>query len=74
MSRVPKLGTVDDREQRTTLARKDDEVYRKKISDARHLIYADNCAVTNDKVEAILKEHSLTPNAVSSSASNFLSQ
>jgi hypothetical protein len=65
MSCVPSLGTTGDREQRVSLARKDDADFREKTSAARELIYVRNYAVTNDQVEAKLKEHSLTPNTVS---------
>lgn len=65
MSHVPNLGTVEDREQRTSLARKDDADFRDKNSAARDLIYVGNYTITNDRVEAQLKEYSLTPNIVS---------
>jgi hypothetical protein len=66
MSRVPNLGTTEDREHRGTLTRKDDADLREKVSAAHDLIYVSNYAVTNDRVEAKLKEHSLTPNQVRS--------
>jgi hypothetical protein len=65
MSCVPSLGTTGDREQRVSLARKDDADFWEKTSAAQELIYVRNYAVTNDQVEAKLKEHSLTPNTVS---------
>jgi hypothetical protein len=64
MSRVPQLGTVEDREQHSSLAREDDHTYRQKISDARDLIYVKNYAVNTTQIEDKLKDDSLTPNAV----------
>jgi hypothetical protein len=54
----------DDREQRLSLARKDDPTYRERIASARELIYIKNYAISNDHVENLLKESSLSPNAV----------
>jgi hypothetical protein len=54
----------EDREKRVSLARKDDSSYRERISSARKLIYVDNYAISNEHVENLLKENSLTPNAV----------
>jgi hypothetical protein len=68
MSRVPNLGTAEDREQRASLSRNDDADFRERTSAARDLIYGSNYAVTNDQIEAKLKEQSLTPNIVSSQA------
>ena len=58
------VGTVDDMDQRTRLARKDDDDHRRKISVARDLIYKNNKAVNTSGSEAILFPESLTATAV----------
>lgn len=51
--------------QRKSLARVDDEVKRSTVQKAREYIFGRNLAVDSDLVESLLKEQSLTPNAVS---------
>jgi hypothetical protein len=54
-----------DMKQRRTLARVDDENRRSKVDLARDIIYNRNFAVNSKHVEALLKEESLVPTAVS---------
>lgn len=59
------MGKVQDMKNRKILARVDDEKRRRMIGTARDIIYNKHYAVDSDKVEAILKEHSLVPTVVS---------
>ena len=69
MSRVYRMGMVQDMKERKTLARVDDEIRRRKVELARDIIYNKNYAVDNANVEAILKPESLVPTAVSDNLS-----
>lgn len=66
------MGMVQDMRQRQSLARIDDENMKEKIQTARDLIYKQNYAIDNERVEAQLKEHSLVPTAVSIQFNYFL--
>ncbi|KAH9914268.1 hypothetical protein B0H21DRAFT_896115 [Amylocystis lapponica] len=61
MDCVPQLGTSEDRAVRETLARKDDAERQLQVSAARDLIYKDGYVVNSEKVDELLKEHSLIP-------------
>jgi hypothetical protein len=54
-----------DMKQRHTLARMDDKNRREKVDLARDMIYNRNFVVNSKHVEALLKEESLVPTAVS---------
>lgn len=58
------MGMIQDMRHWQSLARIDDEMLREKIQAARNLVYQKNYAVDNERVEALLKEHSLVPTAV----------
>lgn len=67
MKDVPAMGQKRDRHNRIRLARNDDEARRKKISEARGLIYEKMYAVTADAVVARLADKSMVPSDVSPS-------
>lgn len=71
LTRVDKLGTVEDINQRKKLARVDDENKRGKVAKARDHIYRRNVAVDNDAVEKLLKDQSLVPTDVSHSSCTY---
>ncbi|KAH7917228.1 hypothetical protein BV22DRAFT_1026772, partial [Leucogyrophana mollusca] len=73
MSRVPDMGKETDILQRTTLARTDNDEYRRKIAASRKFIYEKNFAINYAKVEDLLKPESLLPtsNAFSETLSTF---
>lgn len=58
------LGTHTDRELREEKARKDDELWRRLVEDARKLMYKDGYAVNGDTVNNILKDISGVPTKV----------
>lgn len=64
LSRVQRMGMTQDMAQRRTLARIDDHEQRNKIQSARAIIYEGNYAVDNERVENLLKTHSLVPTEV----------
>lgn len=64
LERVHNLGMKNDRKQRKTLARIDNQHRRDLIEDARKIIYDLNRPVSCKKVENILKEHSYVPTEV----------
>jgi hypothetical protein len=59
------LGMVRDMQQRETLRRMDDESKKNLVATAREIIYKKNYAVNYEGVDALLKEQSLVPSAVS---------
>ena len=59
------LGMLRDMKQRDTHARVDDEARKHKVRAARDIIYNKNYAVDGEAVQALLKEQSLAPTAVS---------
>lgn len=61
ISRIYRMGMVQDMKERKTLARVNDDDRRRKIERARDIIYRQNYAVDNANVEAILKPQSLVP-------------
>jgi hypothetical protein len=61
MEDVPKMGEPGDRLVRVETARLDDQSKRNAVDAARALIYKDNLAVTNNKVEDLLSFGSLLP-------------
>jgi hypothetical protein len=67
------MGKRQDMKERDTLARVDDEKWRRKIDIAREIIYIKNYAVDSEPVETILKAESLVPtrNAFSRKLSKF---
>jgi hypothetical protein len=67
------MGKRQDMKEGDTLARVDDETWRRKIDIAWETIYKQNYAVDSDAVEAILKAESLVPtrNAFSQKLSKF---
>lgn len=65
LSDAHRVGTVSDRNKRTTKARVDDVEYRYSIDTARDIIYRRGFAVDSDDVENHLREESLVPTKVS---------
>lgn len=63
MNMLHHLGTSDDRQQRTTLARSDTS-RSQLVATARDIIYTNNLGVDSAAVESILKSHSWVPNNV----------
>lgn len=61
MEHVPKMGEPEDRLARVETARLDNQTKRSAVESARALIYKDNLAVTNNKVEDLLSFGSLLP-------------
>ena len=55
------LGTKLDEQERTTLARVDDQIYKKDISSAREKIYQKHHPVDSVHVQRLLKPQSLVP-------------
>ena len=72
LSRVHLLGTKNDRQARTSLARVDDNQYRSRLSTARQAIYKQNYDVDSAAVARMLKPWSLVPTSVSSDCSRNL--
>lgn len=68
LSDVEQLGTVQDMERRTQLARVDDDAYRQTIKAARNLILKHHHAIDSKEVEELLKAHSTTPTDVSAAS------
>lgn len=64
LSKVERIGMVQDMKQRQTLARINDANRQSKIQSARNWIYKENYAVDNERVESLLKDHSLVPTEV----------
>jgi hypothetical protein len=64
-SRVEKMGMKRDMEERTSLARFDNNHRKWMVATARSIIYEKNYAVNREAVENILKEQSLVPTSVS---------
>ncbi|KAI0055388.1 hypothetical protein BV25DRAFT_1815655 [Artomyces pyxidatus] len=62
LSQVYRMGTQADMIERRTKARVDDSQRRRKVEEARKLIYQRNLQVSSDAVEAWLSEESLVPN------------
>jgi hypothetical protein len=73
LSRFQNMGMKQDMKERKTLARVDDEAWRRKIDIAQDIIYKMNYAVDSEAVEKILKDESLVParNAFSQKLSKF---
>jgi hypothetical protein len=67
------MGKRQDMKDRDTLARVDNETWRRKIDIAREVIYKRNYAVDSEAVETVLKAESLVPtrNAFSHKLSKF---
>lgn len=63
---------MDDKKDRSKLARMDDAQYRATILKARRLIYKDNVAIDSIKVERELKPQSLVPTEVFNPSHFFL--
>ena len=64
---IPQLGTMADRTLRTSQLHVDDDIKRKKVEDARNLIFGKkHYAVDAEKVEDLLKPTSLVPAMVRS--------
>ena len=59
------VGTISDRNKRTTMARVDDAGYRYSIDTARDIIYNRGFAVDCDAVQELLGKESLVPTKVS---------
>ena len=67
VAQIPGLGTLSDRNLRTSQQRVDGPTSKKKVQEARKLIYGKkNYAVDADKVEDLLKPTSLVPAKVRS--------
>lgn len=62
------LGREDDRKRREESCRKDDAERQKKVDDARKSLYNDGYAIAGDHVDGLLKDESLVPTKVSTSA------
>ncbi|KAG2739979.1 hypothetical protein P692DRAFT_20756128 [Suillus brevipes Sb2] len=58
---VPEMGTESDMNDRMTLQRVDDQARRKKIDQARKLIYQRGAPVDGKRVKSILNSESLVP-------------
>lgn len=56
-----RAGEPADMEARRTLAWKDNDEYRKKMGEARRLIYKKGYVVNSDRIEKELKDESLVP-------------
>ncbi|RXW19475.1 hypothetical protein EST38_g6369 [Candolleomyces aberdarensis] len=67
------MGEPEDRLVRIETARLDDQSKQNAVKSARHLIYKNNLAVTNNRVEDLLSEGSLLPidNAFSARLAKF---
>lgn len=65
MKKLENMGTVLDIKQRKLLARFDDDLKQERVRKARQKIYEQDYAVDSEVVEALLKNQSLTPTAVS---------
>jgi hypothetical protein len=61
MTHVHDMGTRRDMSQRQSLIRVDDADRRNKVLSARRLIYESNYATNSTRIEAHLKDESLTP-------------
>lgn len=61
LDEIPRLGTPSDRNTRSSEKRVDDDARRKKVDDARALIYGKAYALKAKPVEDLLKPASLTP-------------
>ncbi|THH26439.1 hypothetical protein EUX98_g7748, partial [Antrodiella citrinella] len=72
--RVPEMGTKNDDNRRETLAREDDEAYRRKSTTARKAVYNSGLGVKSSAVETLLAQESLVPtlNAFSEFAQKIL--
>ncbi len=64
-SKIPLIGSKTDTKSRLQLVRKDNEARREKIEDARRLMFEKGDNITSEKIEKILRPHSLTPTRVS---------
>jgi hypothetical protein len=70
-SNIYKLGDQDDKATRTNKPRTHDGTHRDNVSEARRLIYYEGAGIKSTRVEALLKETSSVPTAVSSSNSIY---
>lgn len=61
-----------DLKQRQTLLRIDDNVRQNKITTSRSLIYDSGYGVRSNRVENLLKEHSLVPTSASSNPAGLV--
>jgi hypothetical protein len=64
LSQLHNLGTAQDRRQRVSLARLDNNQRRSKVTAARKLIYSSNYAVDSAAIQRLLKDKSWTPTIV----------
>jgi len=69
MDRLQRMGMPQDRQQRVTLKRVDDDARRFSIANARRLIYERNYAVNSKSLANFLNAESWVPTLVSC---NFL--
>lgn len=63
-SRIPDLGTEDDKEQRENLARVDDKKRRKTIEKARKRMYVKGININSKSIKDLLGPKSWTPTRV----------
>lgn len=61
MENVPQMGEPEDCQVRAETSRDDNQAKRDAVESARALIYKNNLAVTNDRVEELLSVGSLLP-------------
>lgn len=66
-SKIPRLGTKRDAQERAKLMRVDDECRRKEVELVRKWIYEDGRSLTSAAVERMLGPRSLVPTRVSCS-------
>jgi hypothetical protein len=63
-SKIPLIGLKTDTKSRLSLVRKDDKARQKKVEDARRLMFEKGVNITSEKIEKLLRPHSLTPTRV----------
>jgi len=72
-SKIPLIGSKTDTNSRLKLIREDSEARRKLVEDARRLMFEEGVNITSERIEKLLRPHSLTPTRVRTSTLGYIS-